>query len=66
MRYLDLELNEYIDGGTIREVTNERAEQLVKAGVAKVLEIEKEEKKTTTKKATKTTTKKTTKKKASK
>lgn len=69
-RYLDIELstngdNVFFDPGTIREVTNERAEQLVNANVAKVLEIEKEEeKKPTKKRTTKATTKKTTRKKA--
>lgn len=66
-RYMDVELSTpdkpmFIDPSTIREVTNERAEQLVRAGVAKIIEIQKEEEKKPTKKtaAKKSTTRKST------
>ena len=61
-RYTDVVLNQRIEAGTIREVTEERAEALVTAGVAEILEIVHEVKEKLEKKPRKTTAKKTTKK----
>lgn len=62
-RYIDVELNQRFEAGVIREVSQERAEALVNAGVATILEIIPEEEKKPAKKTTrKATTKKTEKK----